>query len=562
MKKILSLIIAVVMISSVIVPAGSAFAAARNTEIPIIYIRGNGQAICNADGEEVICDIGDLSLEDDEDEGKNKIVEATVNILLPFLTEGLIFDNWDGYEKAIYDEISPLFKEAILDGNGDPQYGTHLDPELQEINERSKIKYGNYSFYTYGFYFDWRLSHYDNLEKLEAYIDNVLEATGAEQIALTSRCLGGSLLNVYLEKHADDKSPKNPEKNLIKNVMYCDTLSSGCTLISKGFSGQLEFDSKSIQMYEAQLGYLDEIGYGTGMNIPGIAGEIVEKTLDLFTQTGVVDKLTDSVEKLYSRLYKALIPALFKAIGYASQPIYWTFVEEEDFDLALKVMFGEEGSEERIANEGLIDKILKYRENITSKHDELLKSFADEIHIGVVAKYGLMAAPITTGYGELSDTLASVKDSSMGATCSTIGKTLTDDYIQGRINKGYADYISPDKQVDTSTCLFPETTWIIKNAHHDDFDRCFKDLAETFLSGTNVTVKSSGYSRFRVVDYKNNAVTDMTEENCADLEFLTVAEENPTTETKLASLIRFLTVIIDFFTRLFKGELDFSKLFG
>lgn len=556
MKKLLSLLISVIMVLTVFVPACSAFAAGTDEIIPIIYVRGNGQKICNADGEEVICDIGDLSLSGDDSEMKDKIVEAAANIIIPFLTQGLLSDEWDDYGKAIYDEISPLFEQAILDGNGNPQYGTDIAQELKDSNKKVSGR-GN-GFYSYGFYFDWRLSPYDNVQKLDDYISAVMNETGAKQVSLTSRCLGGSLINAYLEV----KSRNEGGLDHIKNVMYCDTLSNGCTMISKGFSGQLEFDAKSIQLYEAQLGYLEEIGYGTGMNISGLAGEIVEKSLDLFSQVGVVDKLADSIENLYNRLYQALIPALFKSIGYVSQPVYWTFVKEEDFDLALNVMFGEEGSEEWEANKGLIEKITLYRENISSRHNEFLSEIGEKVHIGVIAKYGLMSAPLIEGYDKLSDNLASLEDSSMGATCSTIGNTLSDAYIEERIEKGFADYISPDKQVDASTCLFPETTWIIKNVHHDDFDRCCKELAEKFLKGDNVTVADSGYSRFRINDYETKTISEMTEDNCADLDFISTPVEKPTTATRLASLMRFLTVVIEFIVMLINGEIDFSNLFA
>lgn len=555
MKKYLSLLLSLIIIFSVCAPVSSAFAADEtNTEIPIIYIRGNGQSIVNAEGKEVVCDVADFTLgsdSEDEEETKNKVVEAAVNILLPFFAEGLLSDSWDNYGKAVYEEISPLFKEAILDGNGNAQYGTKLAPEHVATNNKatSTEKLSGYSFYTYGYHFDWRLSPYDLVDELHKYIEAVMKVTNKKQVSLTSRCLGGSLLNVYLEKYA-----KNGH---IKNVMYCDTLSNGCTLISKGFSGQIEFDAKSIQRYEEELEYLDEMGYGTGLNITGIAGEIVEKSIDLFTQIGVLDKFADEIEELYGRLYQALIPALLKATGVASQPIYWTFVEEEDFDLALKVMFGEEGSDEWNANSGLINKILMYRENISSKHDEFLLEIKDKynIHFGVIAKYGLMAAPITKGYDELSDTLVSLRQSSFGATCATIGSVLSDDEIsQDSIDKGY---ISPDKQVDVSTCLFPETTWIVKNVHHDDFDKCCKALAEKFLKGDNVTVENSGYSRFRINDYKNNTVSDMTEDNCADIEFVSKPVKEPTTFTKVFSLLNFFVVIIDFISRLFKGEIKF-----
>ncbi len=551
MKKVISVLVSLVMIFAVMSPVCSVVAATEEA-IPIIYIRGNGQEIYNADGQEVICDIGDLKLDGDGEDTEGKIIEAAVNILLPFLAEGLLSNKWDNYGQAIYEEISPLFEQAILDGNGDPQYGTGIHPDvLEETFANSKkdlISNGKYGYYTYGYRFDWRLDPYDHVDELHTYITNIMEATGKSQVSMTSRCLGGSLLNAYLEKYG--------HLGHVKNVLYCDTLSNGCTLISKGFSGQIEFDAKSIQIYEAQLGYLDEIGYGTGLNITGIAGEIVEKALDLFTQTGVTDKLTDEVEKLYSKLYKALIPALFKAIGYASQPIYWTFVKEEDFDLALEVMFGEEDSEEREANAGLIAKIMNYREKITSQHDELLTRFSEEygIHIGVTAKYGLMAAPITKGYDELSDTLVSVKDSSFGATCATVGGVLSPEYVDNRIEEGYIDYVSPDMQIDTSTCLFPETTWIVKNVHHDDFDRCCKALAEEFLSGTNVTVENSGFARYRINDYDTLTVSDMTDKNCSDLEFVTTPEAEPTVQSRVISLIRLLTAILTLLMNLFSGN--------
>lgn len=545
MKKIVALILTVLMAVSLIAPVFSVAASADVT--PIVYIRGNGEAIYNADGEEVIADIGDISLGgDDEEDSKNKIIEACVNILLPFLAEGLLSNNWDNYGRAIYEEISPLFAEAILDGNGDPQYGTGVSPESLKMSEdrakKNQFYGGKYDFYAYAFCFDWRLDPYEHVDRLHEHIKTVLKSTGKKQVSIASRCLGGSVLNAYLEKYGDE--------GLVKNVMYCETLSDGCSVISKGFSGQIDFDSDSIQRYEGQLTYCGEIGYGIGISVPALADEIIVKALDLFAQVGVVDAVTDKIEELYSKLYKALIPALFHAIGYASQPIYWTFVEEEDFDLALEVMFGEEGSEARTYFAGLIEKIEYYREHVTSQRNELYKKFSEEygIHMGVMAKYGMLNAPIVKGYNELSDALVSLKDSSLGATCADVGSVLSEEYIAGRIEKGYGDYISPDKQVDVSTCMFPETTWIIKNVHHDDFDRVGKALAEKFLSGTGVTVENSGFARFRVNDYSTLTVEAMTEENCSDFEFVSRPIAEPTLVTKLVALFRFLAVLINLIT--------------
>ncbi len=146
-----------------------------------------------------------------------------------------------------------------------------------------------------------------------------------------------------------------------------------------------------------------------------------------------------------------------------------------------------------------------------------------------------------------------MEDSSFGATCSKIGETLPADYIEQRKEEGLGEYISPDMQIDASTCLFPETTWIVKNVHHDDFDRCCKDLAEKFLLGTNVTVENSGYSRFRVNDYATLKVSEMTEENCSDLDFVKIPEAEPSLASRIMSLIRLITVILRLLTEILNG---------
>lgn len=550
MKKFISVFLTAMMLFTAFYPVVSA-SAAEAQATPIVYLRGNGEKIYNADGEEVAADIGDITVSDNGEDSKNKIVEAAVNILLPFLGEGLLNNEWDNYARAIYDEISPLFDDAILDGNGNPRNGTGVHPDALKASEananKNLIKNGQYGFFAYMFCFDWRLDPYEHVDRLHSYIETVMKSTGKKQISLASRCLGGSLLNAYLEKYG--------HLGHIKNVMYCETLSDGCNVISKGFSGQINIDTKSLQRYEGQLTYCDKIGFGIGFEVTEIVDEIIVNTLDILTQTGAMDIFAGKTQELYAKLYKALIPAVFHSIGYASQPIYWTLVEEEDFDLALEVMFGEEGSEARTYFAGLIEKIQNYRAKVTSQRDKLYEKFSEDygIHIGVIAKYGFLNAPFTEGYDDLSDSLVSLKDSSLGATCAKVGSVLDEKYIENRIIEGKGKYISPDKKVDTSTCKFPDTTWVIKNVHHDDFDPICRVLAEKFLNGTEVNVENSGFARYRINDYDAITVEDMTEENCADLEFINRPEPEPDLMSKLASLMRFVTTFFKFIIALING---------
>lgn len=553
MKKCISLLLAFALLLTLVLPAAAEENPA-NEPTPIVYLRGNSEHLYDADGNEVIADVGDLKLGGTGGPDSGKIVEAVVNILKPFLTEGLLFDRWDNYGQAIYDEISPLFATAILDENGDPRYGSGISPEIQAQSEQiaatEQIQNGRYGFYSYGFRFDWRLDPYAHVDRLHTFIKTVLQATGKKQVSLASRCLGGSLMTAYLEKYGGE--------GLVKNAMYCETLGNGCTMISKGFSGQIDFDAANIQRYYGQVTFCEEIGRGFGIDIPMIADEVVQKTLDLMVQNGQMDRFCGRMETLAGRLYKALIPALFFAVGYGTQPIYWTFVAEEDFDRALNVMFGEEGSEKRSQYAGLIEKILYYRAHVTSQRNALYRKFSEDygIHMGVIAKYGLLNVPILAGNDELSDSLASLKDASLGATCAKIDTTLPQEYIEQQTAAGFGEYISADNQVDLSTAMFPETTWVIKNIHHDDFEEACRPLAELFLNGTDVTVDNSGYARFRVNDYAAGTITPMTAENCGALAYMTRPLPMPTFQTRLQALIDWFRVIGKLIAALFKGELQ------
>lgn len=553
MKKLISILLVVLML----VPMTTvAFAADLNEQTPIIYIRGNGEPLYNADGERIAAEIEDISLGGDDSEDSDTtetIIETSVNILLPFAIEGLLMDKWDNYGKVIYEEFSPLFEEAILDGNGNPKNGTGPHPDVlansQAQSHINKGADGTFDMYDYSFTFDWRLDPYEHVEALHQHIKNILAATGEKQVSLVSRCLGGAIINAYLDVHGSEK--------LVKNVVYTETMSNGADLISKGFSSQLEFDAIAVQRYAGQMLHCGETGYGTGISVPGLAGEIVSRTVDLLTQVDVTGTILDDVGRLYERLYKALVPALFHSLGQGSQPIYWTCVKDEDFDLALDVMFGEKGTEGREYYAGLIKKVTYYREHITAKLPELYNKFTEEygVHFGVVSKYGYINDPVTEGRNDLSDGLVSLKDASFGATTAKAGSTLSNEYIEKRIAEGKGKYISADKEVDTSTSFFADTTWVVKNVHHNIFATEVA-IATEFCRGTNVTVEGSSYPRFTVYDEFSKTWAPMTEDNCADFSFMSSPTEKPTLQTKLMALLRFVAALFKLFAKILRGEVS------
>ena len=547
MKKFISSLLVVIMLFAVMAPMASVSAADERT--PIVYIRGNGDGIFYPDGTLCIAQFEELSFGSEDGISKDTIVETVLNILEPFVIEGMIFDKWDNYGRAIYNELKPLFPDAGLDYDGNPINGTGVHPQTManSIAASKNPWYYNANGH-YAFAYDWRLSPYDHVDRLHEYILQVLSTTGKSQVSMYCRCMGGSLMMAYLERYGHLK--------LVKNVMFCDALSNEATIFSKLFSGQIEFDAKTIERYAGQLDFCGQVDNGVGFEFTDVLYEIIFKTMDFFNQINVTDKTLDEVEALYEKLGKALMPALLHAFGMATQVNYWTEVNEKDMDAALNLVYGVEGSELRTKYAGLIDKIQYYREHVSSDLGAFYKSLdANNIHYGFIGKYGFMNMPFIKDADLLSDALVSLKHAAYGATTAPIGKTLSEDYINQRIAEGKGKYISPDKQVDLSTCLVPDRTWILKNAHHDIID-CLEPIIWSFLNGTEKTVDTVGVgSQFMVYDYGTQKATKMTEDNCADYDFITRPVEEPTTATRMGAFLRFFTMILNFLTRLFSGEI-------
>lgn len=565
MKKLTSVLLAMLMLFSMAVPAFAA-EAEKHEKTPIIFIAGSSVDICDAEGN-VISTGFDVLTDEDEGDGisKEAIIESTMNILLPFVMEGLPDDKWDNYGDALYEEFAPIWDDTQLDGDGNAKYGTgvakaEIDKWDNIANTENRGKDGKFELRDYDFRYDWRLSPYDHVDRLHKYIETVIKTTGCDQVALVGRCLGGNIITAYLDKYGKEK--------LVKKVVYDEVMSNGSSTINDCFSGQIELNDKNIQAYLLACEYYGK--KGEGLDISGVNElvlEIAERTYDLMAQVGVINAAFGGIEDLYSRLYKEFMPAILKATGIGTWASYWTSLCSKDFNTALDLIFGEEGSEERAEYEGLVEKLIYLRDNIViprekKAEENLYKKFEKDygVQFAVIAGYGLPIPPLGVNSGDNGDIVVDTKNASFGATVAGLFETLPQDYIDAQIAAGKGEYISLDKKVDASTCIFPETTWFIKNKHHDTY-REIKDLSEYFTQYTNVTADSNkrDVSRFLIIESDNieNAV-NMTEENMADGPWLEGVEQEPELETKLAALLRFFTTLFKLLTDILKGTFSFT----
>ncbi|MCQ2462597.1 MAG: hypothetical protein MJ177_04235 [Clostridia bacterium] len=117
--------------------------------------------------------------------------------------------------------------------------------------------------------------------------------------------------------------------------------------------------------------------------------------------------------------------------------------------------------------------------------------------------------------------IVSLTSQSFGATAARMGSTLSERYIKLSEKKGTEKYISPDKVVDASTCMYPDTTWIIKDMEHNRYPLCVDILMAKILNydgeGIMTIYTDPDYPQYLIYDNNPNPdlaqITPMTKEN-------------------------------------------------
>ena len=508
MKKTISVLLCAVLLFTLAVPAFAAVVPQRTgSQIPIVFLAGDGEALYN-ENDEVILKISENGLlglfqgkTDDEEGDNSELYKSIANVLMPFLIDGLISDNWDPYFENLEKEIGDLFAEGRLDDNGEAPAGTGISSGRRAENERNrhtdKKGRNGYDMYSYQFWYDWRLDPLEIAVQLHDYIADIKIATHSDKVALGSACLGGNVVLAYLSLYGTED---------LVGVSMLAPLAKGSEFLSQAISGRFHLDMEGLNRILTDTDAVDRF------DMPSFA----TATIDLVSKSGMFGALSDSFKKkIYAKVIEGVTSALAMSTIF-TMPCYWGCVADEDFDNALLYVFGEEGSEKREQYAGLIEKIENYHEQVAVRADNLMQSVVDSgVNLGILCKYGFQMVPICEQSYLVSDQYVSVNKASFGATTSTIFDTLSDEYIAQREAEGNGKYISPDKQVDASTCLFPDYTWFTKNATHTlRTDAEVRLMYSVMTADRQMTVDDFTFTQFMVYDHDAKTTEPMTTENC------------------------------------------------
>lgn len=524
MKRTLSLILCLLMLVAVMAPAASA---ADSTVYPVVYLEGYGSALYKTDG--------DTSSEQIYPTGVD--VGGTIKeALLPCLKElagGLVTDNYDKYADALYDAAAPIWEDLLLDKNGEASDGSG------DAFKKTDMPYKSYGggLSGYRFAYDWRLSPWDIADDLKDYIDAVMEATKSTKVSLVGRCLGGNMISAYLTKYTDHAAKH------VDTVMLYVTSSNGIKVLDALFTGEIVLDANNIERFADYL-FNNKII----ISDPDLKS-LVDTLVPFLNEIKALGIGMDVLQMIVDKVKDNLIPRLGLAC-YLGYPSYWAMLSADKYLQAKNYIFSGERATEYA---GMIEKLDNYYYNVQLKMDETFDTLEEAgVDFGVIAKYNVPSLPLYAEADEQADFFTGISNASLGATAAPLDKTLSDSYIDGLADK---KYLSPDLKIDASTCRFPDTTWLVKDIVHDAFPDSLSALINEFLnSNGTMTV-------FSKAEYPQYLQYNAADESISPVEGLDpeVPEEG-SGEKRFSSFIRFFTAILNFFRKLFSGDL--GNLFG
>ena len=517
MKKVLSAVLCAVLLLSCFAPT---LATETYEEYPTVYIVGaHTNPIYNAQGEEVCPIKADIV----------GTVKETLGPCLEDLAKGMITGDYTAYAEEFNASWSPIFKDLILDKNGDVTNGSYT--KNKTVTSHLEGKTSGYGVWDCRFWYDWRKSPIETAHELKEHIDNVMNATGKEKVQLIGRCYGANVIATYLELYKDHA------KEHISDISYYSSSIMGIDFMSALFSGQITLDNEALASFLNY--YVEEEGLIGDENCAELVVALVEVMRQMNTLGSTGDTFMSFVDNFKADLFPLLLRNTFG--GWLS---YWAMVTPELYEQARDFVF--DTDEVKAEYAGFIAKADEYYYNVqVNVIDTMLEMKDAGINFYVFVKYNFPEFPLYEGAQTQGDADTSVTRQSFGATCADYDKVFTDDYLAS-VSAENMKYISPDKKIDASTCLFPETTWFAKDLHHNYFAPFEAPSAE--IMRYDLTVDNEKYPQYMLnVDNATLIPLEGTDEDF-----------NKADKNMIVAIVDFMKAFANLIVNLIKGEVEFS----
>ena len=402
--------------------------------------------------------------------------------------KGLVTGDWTEYAETFLEGITPAFEGYTPNPDGTMPENTGIAWSWTYDSIAPELVFSRNGNHTFAYYFqpDVRYSPLVIADQLNEYIEAVKQKTGASRINLLSRCEGTSIALAYLMKYEQPKGYSG-----VNSLILLDGAMNGIGYMDALFSGNVVLPKKTADRW-ARNYQLEELT----IEEDSVMQELFDFAMDLVQllhETGSFGLLTMPLQSLYDQLKDILIQPIIKMWWGVS--LTHVSCVNEHFEDYLAYVFNEEGDAEKYANIIALAKDFHY--NVQLHMDDLILDMVDKgIDVNVIGEYGFQQYPLYEDAELIGEHQTGLREQAFGPTVSTVEGTLSEQYISAREAEGNGRYISPDKQVDASTCLLPDNTWFIKNVDHSYTD-AVHSLVASILTHPGCTVETLGeYGQF------------------------------------------------------------------
>ena len=465
--KTISIILAVIMTFSIVVPA---FAAdVQSVTYPEIYVHGfaTGSIYNNVDGEAELITIPD------KDSLLAMVKDDVVPAVLKFAADG----DAKQLGTTISDLINTTFADWFNNPDGSPANNSGVNfvyPSASSVKNTSRLY----------FRYDWRGNPIEIAAQLNDYINYVLKCTGKEKVALSAHSLGTVLVLTYISIYGSDK---------VMGILFDSPAINGVSIVGELFCGNPRLGAGAVETLFKM--FIGETEYE----------ELLASIIDIFAMAGVNASIAELINSAYDEIGVVLMEkTIFPLFG--SWLSVWTMIPDDYIDEAMRYSFDSGVYPEEY--DALRIKVQEYNEKVRKDKNQTLLDFDKVGRVSVISRYGFSAVPMAEDRALISDGLIETSNTSLGATTAYFGDSFSDEYLADKDMK----YISPDKSIDASTCLFPEKTWFIKDLDHHDPYVAKKYYKQLLFDAEEATCENSSLARFMLYDEESGElVEDNTE---------------------------------------------------
>jgi pimeloyl-ACP methyl ester carboxylesterase len=376
----------------------------------------------------------------------------------------------------------------------------------------------------YDFYYDCRLSPADSCDALYESINQVFEETNAERIELVGSSFGANIVTAYMYEYKDTEQMKKIDTVLLRAPSV-----GGMNFLGELFSGN--FNVSPIGLCD----FIDDMA----------EAPVLTDFLYLAQEAGILKPLLDCFAEpvLKQAVYMGIADAARDLL--ATLPTIWVCIPDEYFIPAMKFLYGENYNDPNHKYAELIAKVTYYHNEIANNATEIYldaEKNNENLNVAVIAKFGNAAIPLSDGINIMDDGLVSLPVSAFGATCTTYGAKFADDYKQQKYTE--YNFMSPEWNIDASTCAFPFTTWFVKGMSHTENTADYNSFSNDII-----------YEDLDVFTYPDRPqYLKVSEEDTSKLVPLTAPEEKEETAyDKFFAVLRTIVLL---------PKMIFDKLFG